>query len=240
VTWQPGDPEGLGLRRDPARTDVVGLFGRTASAGWMVTFADLLALLVSFFVLLFATTTVEPDAWRRVVQPMRPYLAGTVLHPQDKAPVVSATPPAGHDLNYLEVLLRQLHGKDPILNGMGIDRREHALVLHMPAGLLRAGLPGTADLGRLLGALDNRLEIVAHGPAGSAALAGAAAPDTALPWRRVLLRAQTVADMLAGEGVTQDMTVTGLVDLPAASPMRIDLVVHDRRTDATKGDGHAP
>ncbi|HTH97323.1 MAG TPA: flagellar motor protein MotB [Stellaceae bacterium] len=107
-----------------------GLYGRPVSAGWMVTFADLLALLVSFFVLLFATTTVDPETWSRVVQSMRPYVGGTVLHPQGRPPAETAAPSPGRDLNYPEVLLRQLQDTHPGLVNMGIDRREHALVLH--------------------------------------------------------------------------------------------------------------
>ena len=42
----------------------------------MITFADLMSLLVSFFVLLFATTTVERHDWERVVLPISEYLTG--------------------------------------------------------------------------------------------------------------------------------------------------------------------
>ena len=42
----------------------------------MITLADLLSLLVSFFALLYATTATDPATWNRVVKPISTYLTG--------------------------------------------------------------------------------------------------------------------------------------------------------------------
>ena len=40
---------------------------RNYSKGWMITFADLLSLMLAFFVLLFAMSKVEVDSWKALV-----------------------------------------------------------------------------------------------------------------------------------------------------------------------------
>ena len=131
--------------------------------GWMITFADLLSLLLTFFVLVFATTTVEQKDWQRVVQPISAYLTGrTITAPNVAAP---ETAQAKLDLAYIATLLDRLVADVPALAGAQLVRGEHALVLTLPSGKSWIGgaAPPLADLARLLAGLDNRIEITLHG-----------------------------------------------------------------------------
>ena len=104
---------------------------RPRSPGWMITFADLMSLLVSFFVLLFATTTVEQSNWERVVQPISEYLTGHRLAGKGAAEV---PPPAKArlDLGYAAALLDKLLADQPALKGATVRHEEHRLVLRLP------------------------------------------------------------------------------------------------------------
>src|SRR3984957_11140573 len=101
---------------------------RSMAPGWMITFADLLSLLLTFFVLVFATTTVEQKDWRRVVQPISAYLTGrTITAPKVAAPVPAAQ--AKLDLTYVSTLLDRLVADVPPLAGSRVSRDEHRVVL---------------------------------------------------------------------------------------------------------------
>jgi chemotaxis protein MotB len=209
---------------------------RSVSPGWMITFADLLSLLVAFFVLLFAATSVPSAAWQRVMQPVAGYMTGVGIHAIGVAPITAAPTVARLDLNYVGTLMTKLLAEDPGLAGARMEHQDHALVLHLPAGFDGRGARLTG-LARLLGDVDNRIEIVAHSAAGRDAPA-------IVDWQRAVVRANAVAADLARLGVTGPLTTTGLVDVPDGGPTHLDIVLHDLAADtapaAAPGTANAP
>jgi chemotaxis protein MotB len=199
-----------------------------AAPGWMITFADLLSLLLAFFVLMFATTAVEQKDWQRVVLPISTYLTGHTI----AAPEASIAPPAGKariDLDYVAALLGRLATDSPKLVGATVEREEHAVVFRLPVGMVwQGGEPAPlGDLARLLANLDNRIEIRVHGVADPAPHA-----DPLADWRRVLTRAMAVTAELArlGDGPP---AASGAVDLVgAASDEQIVILIHDTAGEA--------
>lgn len=204
---------------------------RPMAPGWMITFADLLSLLLAFFVLLFATTTVDLKDWRRVVVPITEYLSGRSV----AAPGVALPPgqaPADQGTGYVEALLQHLIAASPGLQGATVERHEDALVLTLPpAALAPEGHP-LADLARLVEGLDNRVEVLAH--------AGIDRSPNAVPeadWQRALGTALALAREIDPAGQGRRIAALGTVDLPdGPAARRVEVLIYDT---AAAGDGHA-
>lgn len=202
---------------------------RSIAPGWMITFADLLSLLLTFFVLVFATTTMEQQDWQRIVQPISAYLTGhTVAAPKVVTPAPS--PPARLDLSYVETLLDRLVADVPPLAGTQVTREEHTIVVTLRSGLdwRRGAPPPLADLARLLSGLDNRIEVLAHGGIDRSPRA-AAVTD----WHRALDQAQAVSAELARLGYAGVIDASGSADLAGdAQALQIDILIFDRAAEA--------
>jgi chemotaxis protein MotB len=202
---------------------------RSMAPGWMITFADLLSLLLTFFVLVFATSSIEQKDWQRVVQPISTYLTGRTI----TAPKVAAPEPAQAklDLAYVAALLQRLVADVPALAGAQLARGEHALVLTLPPGKSWIGgaAPPLADLARLLAGLDNRIEITLHG--------GTDPSPRARPvedWRRALQGASAIAAELTRLGAARGFEANGTVDLPGGpAAERIEIEIDDIAVEAS-------
>lgn len=206
-----------------------------ANPGWMITFADLLSLLLSFFVLLFATTSIDQRDWVRVMQPVTLYFGGRA------APLPGATAPAPPpptailDMNYLTATLRQLVAQDPGLAGATVRGDEHRAILTLPATLLpcrHAVDPGRrlAGLATLLANVDNEVEIMGHRGLDPTASAG---PEA---WSGALDLDDRVAGMLATAGIARPVIRSARADLPGGrDACAADIILRD----TTGGhDGH--
>ncbi|MEI9983003.1 MAG: flagellar motor protein MotB [Aliidongia sp.] len=201
---------------------------RSMAPGWMITFADLLSLLLTFFVLVFATSTIEQKDWQRVVQPISAYLTGrTIAAPK----VTTPTPAAARlDLAYVATLLERLVADVPALAGSHIARSDHAVVLTLKPGVSWIGgtAPPLADLARLLSGLDNRIEILVHAGADPSPHA-----EPVAEWRRALQRAVAIAAELTRLGDARPLAASGTVDLPSgAQPERIEIEIDDVAAEA--------
>lgn len=181
---------------------------------WIVSFADLLSLLLTFMVMLFAMSAVDPPA---PAAPGTDTLAATVDWPGLQAPEAAArygidglqSVPA-LDLDYLAEVLRTTLAREPLLGSARIERHDERLVLSLPEVLLfepgaTSGAPtvsaaATAALGRLtpvLHGIANRLAIDAYGDMDGIGAVGVAAAG----WEPSLARALAVAHALAGAGL---------------------------------------
>ena len=213
---------------------------RPRSPGWMITFADLMSLLVSFFVLLFATTTVERRDWERVVLPISEYLTGHRLEGKGAAEV-PAPGTARLDLGYAAALLDKLVADQPALAGSAVRREEHRLVLRLPVAPIAhwtdAGKPPLADLARLLGNIENRVAVVAH-----RAVNPAPGADATRDWAAALGAANSVASALRRLGYPHPISLTAMIDLSDGDPTRIEIAIEDKAAEGAspKGDHAAP
>jgi chemotaxis protein MotB len=201
----------------------------TRSPGWLLTLADLLSLLLAFFVLLFAATSVQQDKWHRLVQPIAAYMTGRGTAGTGAAGPGSTEPPgapARDSLSYDGVLLRRLLAADTGLSGISLDETPHLIRLTLPAGsdLSRAGA-----LAQLLGRLDNRVDVVVH----VAPVAGGAA---AASWRDGVLRALQIAAALRRDGDFRPITCISLAgaselaatgDAAGTGAAAAEILIHD-------------
>lgn len=211
---------------------------RPRSPGWMITFADLMSLLVSFFVLLFATTTVERRDWERVVLPISEYLTGHRLEGKGAAEI-PAPGRARLDLGYAGALLEKLVVDQPALAGTEIKREDHRLVLSLPAQPIAhwadTEKPPLADLARLLTNLENKVGVTAHRGANPAPGA-----EPSHDWVVALAAANTVAGALQHLGYPRPLPLSAMIDLPDGGQTRIDVVIEDQAAlPAAAGGAHA-
>jgi chemotaxis protein MotB len=214
----------------------------------MITFTDLVALMLAFFVLLFAMSRVEQTKWQGLVDSLATDLnalkqvetitPALEYHPEDEAVV------PGVDLDYLAPVLRQQIAAHALLASGTVRGMPDRLVVSLPAELLyqangttlapRAREVGFA-LGGLLRNLINRIEVVAH----------VAPPDRAQgrhsDWQLALARAALFTDMLTRAGYQGPIVARGVAESRAAGQAiksngklgwlqgdRLDIVIHER------------
>jgi chemotaxis protein MotB len=224
---------------------------RTSPNAWMVTFTDLVALMLTFFVMIFAMSTVKLDDWQSVTDSLREHL-DSVVGQQVAAPalrldVPAPDRPAGADLDYLAELLRGQLRSTPALADARVRVEDERLYLSLPADLLfetgRYALTETAAgavfaIGGVLRNLPNGIEVVGH--------ADPRQPQSRYPsnWELSLLRARAVASALVDAGVPAPLRARGhgdalYAELPDTLPTarrhalarRVDLVIQATARD---------
>jgi chemotaxis protein MotB len=214
----------MGLEEPPVRPPA-------RSPGWMLTLADLLSLLLAFFVLLFAATSVSKHNWQKIAPPLAAYLSG---RPPPPTPPSSQTSPvaARDQLTYVGVLLDRLAQADAGMNGVKIVREAHLIRLILPDAPGTAADPQRfAGLAPLLGHLDNQVDVVVH-------LAPAA--GTARQWRQAVLEALKIATALRRQGDFQPVTAMSMAaTAPGGSVPDTEIIIHDRATAGSADSGHA-
>ncbi len=190
------------------------------STAWMVTFADMIMLLITFFVLLFSMSQVKTEKWQAVVEALsgrlNPESADAKIGPFAERNVRRVFEPKLLGLDYLDTMLAEKAADEPLLAQSVIQRLQDRLVISLPGEAFFA--PGSAQLaadaraavaalGSLLRYVDNRVDVTGH--------THPAAPPSAgfrSPWELSLARALAVAEVLREAGLSQPITAFGLAD----------------------------
>lgn len=224
---------------------------RRPSIAWMVTFADLLSLLLAFFVLMFTMSSINQGAWKAVADSLAQRLRSgeprTLSRDLADANFPRADQDTAMDLDYLRAVLRQKGAAVELLSRAGMRREDDRLVISLPADMLfppgqatltETAAAATAVLGDIFRGVTNRLEVEGHSdpvpPSGNGAFAS--------NWELSLARAIVVANTLRQAGYGYDIAAYGLADSryyepdvlaqPAAArdaySRRVDLIVRDQ------------
>lgn len=95
----------------------------TAKTAWLLSFIDLTSILVGFFVLVFATQTMEQEAWRNVTGSFRatfapPLTAAAVVVPSGNPNALAVVKLQREALIYLDSLLRGQLATDAVWGGL--------------------------------------------------------------------------------------------------------------------------
>lgn len=147
------------LRRLEAAGDDGEAADRAVGGAWLITFTDLVSLVLGFFVLLYA---MQDHAPLQPAAPAPPPAGHEVLPPGLEAPL---------SLDYLQAVVAQRLAEAPQLAGTVLSRRGERLVLHLPADLLFAdGSDALRPEGRslvtalvpLLASLPQGVEVLGH------------------------------------------------------------------------------
>ena len=220
--------------------------GQRSSQAWLVTFTDLVALLLTFFVMLFAMSKVEQRKWQNLTDALAQDLNAVREVPtalaSEQLGIEGVRVLAGTDLDYLAALLNQNMAADPRLQQGVLGRLDDRLVIALPGDLLFAsgssslaetGREAVAALGSLLRRLDNRIEVAGHAdprrPVGG----------YASNWDLSLTRALRVAEVLSQAGYRGPIQASGFGDSRFAAlsralaparrlelARRVELIVH--------------
>ncbi len=218
---------------------------RGPSKAWIVTFTDLVSLMLTFFVMLFAMSNVKVDKWDSMIDALSQSLnasgATAVVVSSAEYNVATIVRRQAINLDYLASVLEKTVAEDEILAHSRIMRLEDRLVIALPGDLLfasaRADLSEKAraavfNLGGVLRNIGNQIGINGHTdpvlPTGGA---------YASNWELSMARAAAVANALRRSGYAEDIIAFGfadsrfsqLPDLPTdqrhALGRRVDIVV---------------
>ncbi len=181
-----------------------------AAPPWMLSFADLLSLLLSFFVMLLATSSIDRETWALKLAPLTQYLGGHAV----AAPgvVVEQSEVERHDPAYLAALVEARAATLESLHGAVVSRAGRDVVLTLPSASADQMKAEAADLGPLVGALQEHAEIALHATASTG-------------WTEPLARAESFAALLGHEAGGRAVASSLTLDLPEGTPERLDLVI---------------
>jgi len=187
----------------------------------MVTFTDLVSLMLTFFVLLFSMSSVKMDEWDAMIdtltQTLNPGKLTTVAAATAKFNIGTIFRRQATNLDYLSGVLESGIAGDPLLSKSQIMLLDDRLVIAMPGDLLfpagKAVMPDEArsalfTLGSLLRNVGNQIGVNGHtDPAPPSADKGFQSN-----WELSLARASAVANALRRSGYTDDIIAYGYAD----------------------------
>ncbi|WP_340118632.1 flagellar motor protein MotB [Pelagibius sp. 7325] len=242
AAWQMVSPAVLVYRGD----------GRDRSQDWLLTFTDLSALMLTFFVLLFSMSTIKTTEWQNLVDALNPNLQSVqeivVALPQAPKAAEAVERAPGTDLGYLAAVLKEQVEADAQLNQVRVTHDGERLVISVPGDLLFA--PGSIELGEAGGKAAFALGGVLRNLRNVIEIAGHADPQQigagyASNWELSLARAAVLSGMLSEVGYRGEILVRGYgaarygeVDptLPDEARMararRVDIIVHAYAAEA--------
>jgi len=194
--------------------------GATNTRAWMITFTDLVSLLLTFFVLLFSMSNVKLDEWQNVIdslsRSLNPNPENVVTAPAATYNIGTIFRRRAINLDYLQSVLEKHLTQDPVLGASDVRRVDERLVISLPGARLFE--PGTASLsegagdamfglGGLFRNIGNQIGVNAHTdptpPAGD---------GYASNWELSTGRAAQVANALRRAGYDADIIAFGYAD----------------------------
>lgn len=214
---------------------------------WLITFTDVMALMLTFFVLLYSMSTPQFDKWAELAKD--PERGTTNMRTLERFSGQSAevsinkiSTSRGLDLKYLATLINGEIQKNAKLSAILLFKNADSLVVSLPTNLVfqSGGATIRADgqralfaLGGLFHKIRNRIEIIGH--ADPNPVSGG---DFASNWELSLARAASVSKILSEVGYSRDVVIRGLSsarfdemseDIPLDTRMnvarRVDIVI---------------
>lgn len=191
--------------------------GQRIEARWLITFADLMSLLLTFFVMLFAMSSVNEETWKLLadtlsqkLNPARGYDETIKLTDRTVDTFASAD---GADLDYLYAVIADKTRTDSLLKRAVVQRLDDRIVITVPSDLLFAAdsaeITGMARyalglLGDALRHVENRIDVNGYTHARSPA-----SDEAVSEWRLSLNQALVVADALRRAGYDHPIVTLG-------------------------------
>jgi chemotaxis protein MotB len=191
----------------------------SASPLWLITFADIMALCLTFFVMMYATSNPQQEQWDKIAKSLKSsfsqYQGARHNGGQEGAVQLSGrSNNQALNLNYVRSLLQQAQKADPALSGMKMRLLAGQLVISLPADMLfeatqakisTAGQKVLFSLGGVLSRLKNRIEIVGQADPRPIPEGGLYQHN----WELSLARAAEVAAGLYNAGYVADLQIRG-------------------------------
>ncbi|NKB48476.1 MAG: hypothetical protein GKS02_03815 [Alphaproteobacteria bacterium] len=190
---------------------------RRSEARWLITFADLAAVMVAFFVLLFSMAEVDSDKWEGATtafdRQFRISESRVTPRPVETANITQRVEEAALDLRYLERVVSEQLGGQTALEDVRMLVSPDRIALDFPGelvfangrvGVTAGGRESLFILGGLFAGIENQVAVVGHvEPAQSED------GQSIIDWELSLLRAARVARALEAGGYTGPIEVQG-------------------------------
>ena len=186
---------------------------------WIMTFADITALLLAFFVMLFAMSSLEPEKWKSVISRVvtvdqrddtkaPPPDSTNTVNTEDIAPALPT--------DYLSQVLAEKFKRHAILSRVMVHRLDRQVILSLPADALfesgeivltPAAREAVSGLASAVATLGNQIDVYGHTDQTPEAQR-----DFPSKWTLSLARAVAVAAELRRTGLARNVTMLGLGD----------------------------
>jgi chemotaxis protein MotB len=206
---------------------------RHPSTIWVISFIDLMTLMLSFFVLLFSMSHVKVDQWQHLTDTLsttlNPTRAKPTSIPQAEYNISTIFRKRAINLDYLQAVLRQKVDKSEVLRQSLVVLLDDRIILSLSGEQLFR--PGTAaltdparvelfELGGVLSTIENQI-----GVAGYSEEDGFQGTTYTSDWELSLARAITVANAFKTAGYSDEILSYGYgrarnVELAGTSPER--------------------
>ncbi len=205
---------------------------------WLISFTDLISLLLAFFVLMFSMTEPQLQRWVKMAQSLsarstatRPSQEGFAPNARFNAAVLESH--SSMDLDYLSALLNGQMAETGELAGVKIIREDDRVVIGLPSALLfekdspmfsASGQRVLYLLGAVVGRIGNRIEVVGHAERENV--------PVEIAWERSLARAVAVSQTLREHGYRRDLvartSMGRLLQTDMTGP-KVDIVVREQK-----------
>ena len=190
---------------------------RRSDARWLITFADLAAVMVAFFVLLFSMAEVDSDKWEGATtafdRQFRIADANVTPRPVESTNITQRVEDSALDLRYLERVVSEQLEEQQALRDVRVAVGPDRLALDFPGelvfgngriGVSESGRESLFFLGGLFAGIENQVVVVGH------AMSGQTADEPAeTDWELSLVRAARVARSLRSAGYERPIEVQG-------------------------------
>lgn len=189
---------------------------------WMVTFTDLVALMLTFFVLLYSMSRLDIVKWQNLTGSLASSLDSVseseAVEPKAQLDIAPVRFVPGTDLDYLTNVLSERLRNDERLRDVLLRNLGDRLVLSLPDPLVfdaQSNQIGTEAertmfaLGGVFRTISNSVEILAY-PRGLPQISGAASRTDETAWTDSLSRAITLARQLKDAGYGGEIRPKGV------------------------------
>jgi len=212
-------PDRYVSRRHGRRNDDVDAEGKPVM--WMITFTDVMALMLTFFVMLFSMSAPVQEEWEDMTAALfnefnTLYGASLNRGPVDDINLDRINFDQALDINYLEVLLEAIAGENESLADVQMIKQPGRLILSLPQDLLfKSGDATITDdgaralyaLGGTLSRIKNKVQIVGHADPRPVQGGENAIYDS--NWDLSMMRAARVAGVMNSVGYERHIDIIG-------------------------------
>lgn len=224
----------------------------SSSSAWMLTFADLLSLILTFFILLYSMTQLQKSEWNKIVRSFHEQFKmekeAQTLEIPDPYGIEAIDVAPALDIDYLYTLLNQKLQSDAAAETLSVKLLDDRLVISLAnktffrngqAELNEEAEATLAILGEIISTLNNRIDVYGH--TDSTPITTARYPSN---WELSLTRAIVIAETLHKYGSQSSIQAFGLSDaqykfLPedlrseekSALANRVDIVIRQSQAE---------
>ena len=218
---------------------------------WLITFVDLISLLLAFFLMLYSMSSIQKNDWAAFLASLNKHEVlmkdKKVGSKKDAELIRPAETSKGLEINYLRALLESEIDSNDLLKFVEFFEKGNQLVLSFPSSLIFS--PGSSELlpkgkqalfalSEKLSNLENRVELVGYSD-----------PNPIINnqkyqnnWVLSLFRASAVANALIKSGYRKSLNIVSLGDTGTSRTdgvwgqkrkyqraRRVDIVIHSER-----------